>query len=81
VKVFCLFGGIDIFVPENVKVVSKAFCIFGGIDNKAPSTDYIDAPKIYVEGLVLFGALDIKLKRTLKERFTAFANGLKDIFY
>jgi hypothetical protein len=80
VKVFCLFGGIDIYVPENVKVVSKAFCIFGGIDNKAPSTDFIDAPTIYVEGLVLFGALDITLKRTLKERFTAFADGLRDLF-
>ena len=80
VKVLCLFGGIDIYVPENVKVVSKAFCIFGGIDNKAPSTDYIDAPTIYVEGLVLFGGLDITLKRTLKERFTAFADGLRDLF-
>jgi hypothetical protein len=29
---------------------------------------------------VLFGALDITLKRTLKERFVAFADGLKDIF-
>ena len=27
VKVFCLFGGVDIYVPENVKVVTKAFCI------------------------------------------------------
>jgi len=80
VKVFCLFGGIDIYIPENVKVVSKAFCIFGSMDNKAPSTDYIDAPTIYVEGLVLFGAIDITLKRTLKERFTAFADGLKNLF-
>jgi len=80
VKVFCLFGGYDISVPENVRVVSKAFCIFGGISNKAPSCDYSDAPTIYIEGLVLFGGVDIKLKRTLKERFTAFADGLKDMF-
>jgi len=80
VKVFCLFGGDNIYVPENVKVISKAFCIFGGIDNKIPSTDYIDAPTIYVEGLVIFGGINIKLKRTLKERFSAFADGLKNIF-
>ena len=80
VKVFCLFGGNDIYVPENVRVISKAFCIFGGIDNKAPSSDYSDAPTIYIEGLVIFGGVDIKLKRTLKERFTAFADGLKDMF-
>jgi hypothetical protein len=80
VKVFCLFGGDNIYVPENVKVVSKAFCIFGGITNKAPSIGSSDAPTIYIEGLVIFGGVDIKLKRTLKERFTAFADGLKDMF-
>ncbi|NQZ23304.1 MAG: DUF1707 and DUF2154 domain-containing protein [Colwellia sp.] len=80
VKVFCLFGGIDISVPENVKVVSKSFCIFGGMDNKAPSTDHSDAPTIFIEGLVIFGGVDIKLKRTLKERFTAFADGLRKMF-
>lgn len=80
IKVFCLFGGVNINVPENVKVVTKAFCIFGGLDNKAPSSDCRDAPTIYIEGLVLFGGVDIKLKRTLKERFTAFADSLKGLF-
>jgi hypothetical protein len=80
VKVFCLFGGVDIYVPENVKVVTKAFCIFGGLDNKAPSSDCSDAPTLVIEGLVIFGGVDIKLKRTLKEKFTAFADDLKNMF-
>jgi len=80
VKVFCLFGGDNIYVPENVRVISKAFCVFGSIDNKAPSSDCSDAPTIFIEGLVLFGSVDIKLKRTLKERFTQFADGLKNMF-
>jgi hypothetical protein len=80
IKVFCLFGGVDINVPENVKVVTKAFCIFGGLDNKAPSSECNDAPTLFIEGLVLFGSVDIKLKRTLKERFTTFADNLKNMF-
>ncbi|MBN7828082.1 LiaF domain-containing protein, partial [Bowmanella dokdonensis] len=30
IRVFCLFGGDNIYVPENVNVVSRAFCILGG---------------------------------------------------
>lgn len=80
VKVLCLFGGDDIYVPENVNVISKAFCILGGIDNTAPSIASRQAPTITIEGLVLFGGLDIKIKRTIKEKFVAFANQMKTMF-
>jgi hypothetical protein len=80
IKILCLFGGDNIYVPENVNVVSKAFCILGGIDNTAPSISSRQAPTITVEGLVLFGGLDIKIKRTIKEKFVAFANQMKSMF-
>lgn len=80
IKILCLFGGDNIYVPENVNVVSKAFCILGGIDNTAPSISSRQAPTITVEGLVLFGGLDIKIKRTIKEKFVAFANQMKAMF-
>lgn len=79
-KVLCFCGGDDIYVPENVNVVSKAFCIFGGLDNKAPSVADRNAPTIIVEGLIIFGGVDIKLKRTVKEKFVAFADSLKRMF-
>lgn len=79
-KVFCLFGGENIYVPENVNVVSKAFCIFGGVSNKAPSFGHKNAPTIIIEGLVVFGGVDIKLKRTIKEKFVAFADSMKKMF-
>ncbi|WP_286235467.1 LiaF domain-containing protein [Thalassotalea sediminis] len=79
-KVFCLFGGENIYVPENVNVVSKAFCIFGGVSNKAPSLAHINSPTIVIEGLVVFGGVDIKLKRTIKEKFVAFADSMKNMF-
>jgi len=80
VKVFCLFGGDNIYVPENINVVSKVFCIFGGVDNIAPSIAERHAPKIIIEGFVMFGGIDIKVKRTIKEKFVAFADNLKNIF-
>lgn len=80
IKLLCLFGGDNIYVPENINVVSKAFCILGGIDNTAPSLSARQAPTITVEGLVLCGGLDIKVKRTIKEKFVAFANQMKTMF-
>ncbi|WP_206486330.1 LiaF domain-containing protein [Thalassotalea sp. G2M2-11] len=80
IKVLCLFGGDDIYVPENVNVVSKAFCIFGGVNNKAPSIADRNAPTIIIEGVCIFGGLNIKLKRTIKEKFVAFADSMKKMF-
>jgi hypothetical protein len=80
IKILCLFGGDNIYVPENVNIVSKAFCIFGGIDNSAPSIASRQAPTLTIEGLVLFGGLDVKIKRTIKEKFVAFANQMKTMF-
>lgn len=80
IKTLCLFGGNGISVPEDINVISKAFCIFGGIDNSAPSIASRQAPTLTIEGLVMFGGLDIKIKRTIKEKFVAFANQMKTIF-
>ncbi|GAA5140862.1 LiaF domain-containing protein [Thalassotalea piscium] len=79
-KVLCLFGGDNIYVPENVNVVSKAFCIFGGVDNKAPCIADRNSPTIIIEGFAIFGGIDIKVKRTIKEKFVAFADNMKNMF-
>lgn len=80
VKVFSLFSGNDIFVPENVNVVSKVFCIFGGVDNDSQTSATIDAPTLVIEGFAIFSGVDISIKQSLKERFVAFADGLKRMF-
>lgn len=80
VKVFSLFSGDNIYVPENINVVSKAFCIFGGIENKAPCLGDRDAPTLIIEGCTIFSGIDIKVKQSLKERFVAFADSLKRMF-
>ena len=77
IKMFNIFSGNNIYIPEGVKVQTKAFCIFGGIDNSVSSVGNPNAPTIIIEGFVLFSGVDISIKRSLKERFVIFADKLK----
>jgi hypothetical protein len=81
ITIFSLFSGDDILVPENVHVVSKVFSIFGCVDVSTPVCADRNAPRIIVEGVSLFSGIDIKVKRTLKEKFIAFADNLKNMFH
>lgn len=88
IKIFSMFSGDTIYVPENVNVVSKAFCIFGGIDNLAPSQSNartinqkgVNQPTIIIEGLSIFSGVSIKIRRSMKERFVELADSLKSMF-
>lgn len=58
IKVSCGFGGINILVPDNVRVVNNTTCLFGGTevaksDNSAEYT-------LFIEGSCMFGEIDIK---------------------
>lgn len=56
-----VFGGIDIFVPDNVKIKIKSNSIFGGVDNKKKKNgDSKKEVTIYVDAMCLFGGVDIK---------------------
>jgi hypothetical protein len=74
---FCLFGGATLYVPEGVRVVPKAVCIFGGINDRAPGTVDPNAPTIVIEGVLLFGGVDIKLKKSFKKRYVEFAQSVR----
>lgn len=62
IKATAIFGGIDIIVPENVKVRVKSTGIFGGTSNKArkPDDGEENVITLYVSSLALFGGVDIK---------------------
>lgn len=62
IKATAVFGGIDILVPENVKVRVKSTSIFGGTSNKAkkPDDGAENVITLYVSALCLFGGIDIK---------------------
>ena len=80
IKMLTLFGGAQFYVTENINTQSQAICLFGGMDDRGPSNPDPSVPTVIVEGLVLFGGASIKIKRTLKERWLAFADQFKQAF-
>lgn len=79
VKLYSFLGSNDILVPENINVTTNAFCILGSVKNQAPSTDSVNAPTLIIEGYSVLSSIDIKVRRTLKERFIRFADGIKNL--
>jgi predicted membrane protein len=59
VDAFAAFGGIDIKVPENWKVVITGLPLFGGWDNKTRVTDDPNATILRIKCFVAFGGMDV----------------------
>lgn len=55
-----IFGGIELFLPENVKVKVKSTPIFGGVSDKASHSKEDGAHTIYINATCIFGGVDIK---------------------
>lgn len=60
----CLFGGIEITVPDDVVVHVSGVPIFGGFDhgNGGPESYPPNAPVMHVKGLAIFGGVEVKRK-------------------
>lgn len=55
-----IFGGIDIYLPDDVNVKVNSNSIFGGVSNKR-NTAYINgAFTVYINATCMFGGVDIK---------------------
>ncbi|MFN2363611.1 MAG: LiaI-LiaF-like domain-containing protein [Halarsenatibacteraceae bacterium] len=62
--VFTLFGGADIYVPEDWQVVVKGLPIFGGWDNLTrQNINHENSKVLSVSCLAIFGGVDIKNKK------------------
>lgn len=59
--VLCVFGGVDLFLPETVQVKNNAFCLFGGFSDERPKKADISADTtLTINGLCLFGGVSLK---------------------
>lgn len=54
------FGGIDIFLPDNVNVKIKSSAIFGGVSDKKKRAHIEGANTVYINADAAFGGVDIK---------------------
>lgn len=63
VNVSAIMGGVDIYAPANVRVVTDGCsCIMGGIDVSTPYVNYhsADTPRLIITGSCIMGGIDIK---------------------
>lgn len=60
INCFVLMGGIDLRVPENVIVKSRAACFLGGIEDKTNPLKTADAPVLYIDGTIIMGGIEVK---------------------
>lgn len=68
INVFCLFGGIEVLVPEGTDLENRALAIFGGAGAKVTTPPAPGAPKVVVRGFVGFGGVDARVKRSKEKK-------------
>ena len=56
----CIFGGVTILVPKDVKVKIKSTPIFGGVDDKTKQKVDDKSKTIYINSVTIFGGVEIK---------------------
>lgn len=55
-----IFGGIDIFLPENVNVKINSNSLFGGVSDKKGRNSQNNRVTVYVNGTCIFGGVDVR---------------------
>ena len=63
INVFCLFGGIEVLVPEGTDLENRALAVFGGAGAKVATPPAPGAPKVVLRGFVGFGGVEARVKR------------------
>ena len=60
IDVTCMFGGVELRVPEDWTVHNDVVALFGGVDDKRDDSGADDEATVSIRGTVLFGGLTIK---------------------
>lgn len=55
-----IFGGIDILIPDGVKIKVKSNSLFGGVTNNKNGKNNDKSKIIYINSVCLFGGVEIK---------------------
>ncbi len=63
IEFFCIMGGLDIIVPEGIRVDLAGLPIMGGIENHTADPEDPDCPVLKVRGIVLLGGVEVKPPR------------------
>ena len=55
-----IFGGVDIYLPDNINVKVNSNSMFGGVSNKKHINSEINAFTVYLNATCIFGGVEIK---------------------
>ena len=60
IEVFTFWGGIDIKVPDDWTVVTRAIPLMGGVDDKTRAPQGATGKRLLIRGIVIMGGVTIK---------------------
>jgi hypothetical protein len=65
IRALCIFGGVDIVVPPEMRVIDDGWALLGGreIPPASPESMSPDAPVLRVTGVSILGGLSVKRKQ------------------
>lgn len=55
-----VFGGIDIYAPDNINIIVNSNSVFGGVSNKKHINSPQNLHTLYVNATCIFGGVEIK---------------------
>ena len=60
IRVYTVFGSIDVLLPENTRAAFRVAPVFGGFGDKRAVKPAKDAPAVNVDGTAMFGSVNVK---------------------
>lgn len=60
IEIFCMFGGVELMLPEDWKVNMDATAIFGGFSDSRKNVTNTSETTVHIKGFTMFGGGEIK---------------------
>lgn len=79
IKLMSLLSDDTIYVPDNINVIMRTSNVLGSTSTKLAGKADPSAPTVIIEGLCILASTNVKMKRTVKQRFVEFAEQLKQM--
>lgn len=80
IDIVSVLGSVKILVPEDVNVHTNVNCIVSSMKKNANVEFDSNAPTITISGQVICSDVEVKIKRTVKEKWLRFADSMKAFF-
>lgn len=77
IEVKDLLGSLELLVTGEINVTTKIAGFLSSTENTAPSMGGRQAPSIKVQGLSILSSVEVTEKKTMKEKWVAFADSIK----